>query len=259
MTDGTRNIPQKFDVGPVGRTRKRYDLMPVEDARAELALLPVVLVAEICRNSVGCGDEMALLPLLPPETAVDVMFTDMTLFGRPDGLHLFRQMVVRGLEGDAYDAELAERTVEVTTTSGRTVRVSLVIDPERAKLYVVTVLGMKRKARRALFCQMDWRADSEDEDFGEDVFIKLIGFVFSAMEDGDLEQDYDFYELVQDFDEDAWSEAWAACHNVERVALEQELLEPHVEAMARHFAVVANLFEEHADKDVDDVLEGIKF
>lgn len=258
MTDGPVNWLQTLN-GLMRGELVRYDLMPVERAREELSRLPVVLAAEACRNSVGCGDEMALLPLLPPETAVAVMFTDLVLFGESDGLHLFRQMVVRGLDDDAYDVELAERTVEVTTTSGRTVRVSLVIDPERAKLYVMTVLGMESKARRALFCQMDWRVDSEDEDFGEDVFIKLIGFVFRAMEDGDLEQDYDFYDLVQDFDEDAWSEAWASCHNVERVALEQELLEPHLEAMARHFAVVADLFEEHADMGVDDVIEGIEF
>lgn len=258
MTDRPVNWLQTLE-GLTGGERVRYDLMPVEMARAELAQLPVVLAAEACRNSVGCGDEMALLPLLPPETAVDVMFTDLTLFGRPDGLHLFRQMVVRGQDAEAYDAELAERTVLVTTTSGRTVRVPIVIDPERAKLYVATVLGMKQKARGKIFRQMDWRVDHDDESYGWEVFARLVGFVFRAMQDEDLEKDDDFYDLVQDFDEDMFEAAWAECYNTERVVLEQELLEPHVEAMARHFAVVADLFEKHADEGVDDVVEDIKF
>lgn len=245
--------------GLMGGERVRYDLMPVDEARAELAQLPVVLAAEVCCQSVGCGDEMALLPLLPPETAVAVLFTDPTLFAQADGLHLFRQMVVREQDEEAYDAELDERTVTVTTTRGKTVRVPIVIDPERAKCYVATVIGMKRKPRRRLFREMDYREGQRDEVFGGEVFTTLIAFVFRAMEDGDLEPDPDFDDLVHDFDEDTYSQAWAECSDVERVALEQELIEPYREAMARHFAVVADLFEKYADAGVGDVVEDIKF
>ena len=257
MTDGRTKLPQALDV--VGRgAPKRYDLMPIDEARAELARMPVVLAAEVCRNSVGCGDEMVLLPLLPPETAVDLMFTDLTLFGKPDGLHLFQQMVVRGLAEDKVDAELAERVVTITTTSGKTVTVPIVIDTERAKLYVMTVIGMNVEARKELYRCMDPTGERGLFN-GEKVFIDLVAFVICAMNDGDIEHDEEFFERLTDFDEGLLEDAISCSTHVERVALEQDLLEPHVEAMARHFAVVADLFEQHGDKGVDDIIGDIEF
>ena len=242
----------------IGRARTRYELMAPNDAREALARLPVVLVAAVCRDEVGCGDEMALLPLLAPQTAVDVMFTDMTLFAMADGLHLFHRMVRDGASVEEYDGEMRERTISVTTTSGTVVDVPLVVDPERAKLYCATVMRMSEEDRDAFFGAMDLVTTQSNPRFGVDEFCGVLAFVLACMRDDELEEDEDFVELVESFG-DLFGYHLKDLLELDRLVLEQEMLEPHLVAMARNFTVAANLFEEHADKGVDELLGDLEF
>ena len=241
----------------IGRARTRYELMAPDEARTALAELSTVACAAACRHDVGCGDEMALLSLLPPSKAVDVMFLELTFFGKAEGCHLFCRMVRDGASVEEYDGEVQERTIPVTTTSGTVVDVPLVVDPERAKLYCATVMRMPEEARDAFFGAMDLTTSGRNSLFGVNEFCGVLAFVLRCMRDGDLEEDTEFVELVESFG-DLFGDLQDLC-DLERLTLEQEMLDPHIEAMARHFGAAADLFEDHADKSVDEILDGLDF
>ncbi len=208
--------------------------------------MPVMMAAAVCRDSVGCGDEMMFLAHLPVDAAADVMLTDLVLFAGISDLHAFKRLALEGMPLDQYRDEVSDRTIEVTNVRGDVVRIPFVLDPERAKLYVTTLLALDEPHRDELIEKLG----------GEEAFVTLCAFVVSVMMDQDCEWDEEWIKAIASHG--VLVPAMSLSRRVDRIALEHELLEPHVESMQRHFAPVQAVFAEYEDTSTADLLASLE-
>jgi hypothetical protein len=216
--------------------------LPATVVAEVLTSMPVMMAAAVCRDSVGCGDEMILLENLPPEIASDVMFTDLVLFAGVDDLHAFRLLALEGVPLGKYKQEVSDRTLEVTNVRGETVRIPFALDPERVKLYVNTLLALDEECFDRLVDAMG----------GEETLITLCAFVVSVMVSRDYDWDDEWMEVVAD--RGLLVSALALSRQVDRIALEHELLDPHLESMKAHFAPTQEVFEQFEGVSTEDLL-----
>ncbi len=241
------HVPALIATGTLEPAEVGRQLMSLPSAIVAEVLtgMPVMMAAAVCRDSVGCGDEMVLLSSLPVDTATDVMFTDLVLFAGVGDLHAFKRLALDGMSKGEYDGEVADRTLEVTNVRGEAVRVAFALDPERAKLYVTTIFSLEESHRDRLI----------DSIGGEEAFVSFCAFVVSVM----MDCDYDWDEAwIQSLAEHGiLVPAMSLSRRVDRIALEHELLEPHVGKMEQHFAPVQEVFAEYEGTSTEDLLAGL--
>lgn len=218
--------------------------MPRHEAVAVMASLPAASQVALVSASIGGADTAPHLLLLPVQDAARVVLCDAALFHVPN----FRQVAWRlRFTSDDAAAEAAQnradRVIAVTLPSGKEAVVPIMMDAQRAFVYLMTILQAQGQA---------WRVELLEDEL-DSVFV---GFILAAHAEEVLEVDDDLWDDFLGFiDRDVLLAARRESHKG-MAALEDDLVTRHADALRAMFTLPTAVADvaDAMDRSQDDLL-----